>query len=148
MDTAVLTALSALLGSVVGGSATIATAWLTQRTQGRREHIEAEIRKRESLYVEFISEGSKLIIQALDHKLETPEPLHPLYAVLNRIRLRSSDEVVTAADSTSTRILERYFRPNPSAEELRETLLARTDDPLKQFSEACRRELLMLYRQA
>ena len=52
MEPAVLSALSAILGSAVGGSATIATAWLTQRTQGRRESIDAENRKRERLFVE------------------------------------------------------------------------------------------------
>jgi hypothetical protein len=71
VDTAVLTALSAILGSLVGGSATIATAWLTQRTQGRREHVEAEIRKREGLYVEFITEGSKLLIEGFTQQLES-----------------------------------------------------------------------------
>jgi hypothetical protein len=90
LDPAALTALSAILGSAVGGSATMATAWLTQRTQGRREHIEAEIRKRETLYVEFITEGAKLVIEALDHEFSTHQQLHPFYAVLNRIRLRSS----------------------------------------------------------
>ncbi|HVP28921.1 MAG TPA: hypothetical protein VMW35_07140 [Myxococcota bacterium] len=146
MEPAVLSALSAILGSAVGGSATIATAWLTQRTQGRREHIEAEIRKREQLYVEFIAEGSKLIIESLDHPLKNAERLSSLYAVLNRIRLRCSEEVLSAADSTATRIVEQYFRPNLSPEELRETVLARADDPLKDFSEACRRELGMLQR--
>ena len=146
MDPAALTALSAILGSAVGGSATMATAWLTQRTQGRREHVEAEIRKREQLYVEFITEGAKLTIEALDHELKSSERLSLLYSILNRIRLRCSEEVLTAADRTVTRILERYFSPNLSQEELRQTVLARSEDPLKDFSEACRRELRMLER--
>jgi hypothetical protein len=69
MDRALLSALSAILGSLVGGSATIATAWLTQRTQGRRESVMAEIRKREALYVEFITECSKLLIEGLGHQV-------------------------------------------------------------------------------
>ena len=148
MEPAVLTALSAILGSAVGGSATIATAWLTQRTQGRRERIEAEIRKREQLYVEFIAEGSKLIIEAFDHQLQSPERLTPLYSIVNRIRLRCSDDVLAAADRTSTRIIERYLEPNLSPEEMRQTVLTRTDDPLKDFSEACRHELRMLEHRA
>jgi hypothetical protein len=144
LEPAVLTALSAILGSAVGGSATIATAWLTQRTQGRRERIEAEIRKREGLYVEFIAEGSKLIVEALSHELKTTERLFPLYSLLNRIRLRCSEEVLSAADGSANRIIEQFFRPNLSPEELRHTMLTRPDDPLKEFSEACRRELRML----
>ena len=144
MEPAVLTALSAILGSAVGGSATLATAWLTQRTQGRRERIEAEIQKREQLYVEFIAEGSKLIIEAFDHQLQSPERLTMLYSVVNRIRLRCSEEVLAAPERTATRIIERYLGPNLSPEEMRQILLARSDDPLKDFSEACRHEHRML----
>ena len=148
LDPAALTALSAILGSAVGGSATMATAWFTQRTQGQREHVEAEIRKREQLYVEFITEGAKLTVAALDHEFKSSEQLSLLYSILNRIRLRCSEEVLTAADSAVTQILERYFRPNLSPDELRKTVLDRRDDPLKSFSEACRRELRMLERRA
>lgn len=146
MEPAVLSALSAILGSAVGGSATIMTAWLTQRTQGRRERTMTEVRKRERLYVEFIAEASKLIIEALDHELQSPERLTVLYSVLNRIRLRCSDDVLLAAETTATRIVERYFGPNLSPAEVRKTVLDRTDDPLKDFSEACRRELRTLER--
>lgn len=144
MEPAVLSALSAILGSAVGGSATIMTAWLTQRTQGRRERTMTEVRKRERLYVEFIAEASKLIIEALDHQLQSPERLTVLYSVLNRIRLRCSDDVLVAAETTATRIVERFFGPNLSPAEVQKTVLDRTDDPLKDFSEACRRELRML----
>ena len=147
MDTAVLSAVSALLGSAVGGSATIATAWLTQRTQGRREQVQAEISKRERLYVEFITEGSKRMVEALDHQLASPEQLFKLYAILNRIRLRCSEEVLTAAETSVNQILEQLFRPNLSPEELREFVLTRPSDPLKRFSEACRHELRLLERQ-
>ena len=146
MDRAVLSALAALLGSLVGASATIATAWLTQRTQGRRASVETEIRKREVLYGEFIAEGSKLLIESIDHKLDDPERLYSLYAVLNRIRLVASDEVLAAADRTSTQIIERFFRPNLSSEEMRQLVLTRPNDPLKEFSEVCRLELRTLQR--
>jgi hypothetical protein len=148
MDPAVLSALSAILGSTVGASATIATAWLTQRTQGRRASIEAEVRKREALYGEFISEGSKLLIDSLDHQLDHPDRLYALYAVLNRIRLVSSDEVLAVADLTATRIIERYYRPNLSAEEMRQLVLSRADDPLKEFGDVCRVELQRFQRGA
>jgi len=146
MDRAVLSALAAILGSLVGASATIATAWLTQRTQGRRASVETEIRKREALYGEFIAEGSKLLIESIDHKLDDPERLYSLYAVLNRIRLVAADDVLAAADRTTTQIVERFFRPNLSSEEMRQLVLTRPDDPLKEFSEVCRLELRALQR--
>lgn len=146
MDRAVLSALAALLGSLVGASATIATAWLTQRTQGRRASVETEIRKREALYGEFIAESSKLVIESIDHKLDDPERLYSLYAVLNRIRLVASDDVLAAADRTATQIIEQFFRPNLSSEEMRQLVLTRPDDPLKEFSEVCRLDLRTLQR--
>jgi hypothetical protein len=146
MDRALLSALAAIFGSLVGASATIATAWLTQRTQARRASLEAEIRKREALYGEFIAEGSKLLIESMDHKLDDPERLYSLYAVLNRIRLVASDEVLAAADRTATQIIERFFRPNVSFEEMQQLVLTRPNDPLKEFSEVCRVELCALQR--
>jgi hypothetical protein len=148
LEPAILTALSAIGGSAVGGSATLLTAWLNQRTQGRREHTEAEIRKREQLYLEFIAEASKLIIEGFDHQLQTPERLTGLYSILSRIRLRCSEEVLAATERAATRIVEAYLGPNLSPEEMRQAMLARTDDPLKEFSEACRHELRMLERRA
>jgi hypothetical protein len=146
LEPAVIGALSAILGSAVGGSATLATAWLTQRTEGRRASIESEIRKREALYVKFIAEGSKLAMEALDHQVESPQRLYPLYDILNRVRLRCSAEVLAAADEAIDRILESCFSPNLSSEEIRKLLLSRPSDPLKGFSEACRSELERLER--
>jgi tetrahydromethanopterin S-methyltransferase subunit D len=36
MDTPTISVLSGLVGSLIGGSATVATAWVTQRTVNRR----------------------------------------------------------------------------------------------------------------
>ena len=146
MNTAIISALAAILGSVVGGTATILTAWMTQRFQSRREYARAEAQKKEALYTEFIAECSKLLIDSLDHNLDKPELLVQVYALINRIRLNSSDAVVTAAESAVSRIVRRYTLPNLSAEEI--ASLAKTpqtrDDPLKPFSEACRAELRRL----
>ena len=151
MDPAILSALAAVLGSAVGGSATLGTAWITQKTQSRRELVGAEIRKRETLYGEFIAECSKLSIDALDHKLDNPDKLFQIYALQNRIRLTSSDAVVAAADQTLRRILKQYFAENITHDALRDLTLGFTDfdrleglDSLKPFSEACRKELRAL----
>jgi hypothetical protein len=146
MDQSVVSALSAILGSLVGGSATIATAWITQKTQSRRELVGAEIRKRELLYTEFIDECSKLAIDALDHTLDDTTKVFRVYALSSRIRLTSSDMVVAAADQTVKHILTSYFRPNMTREEIRDLALSGTaeKDPLTQFSEACRNELKAL----
>src|ERR1700720_964654 len=132
MDPAILSALAAVLGSAVGGSATLGTAWITQKTLSRRELVGAEIRKRETLYGEFIAECSKLLIDALDHTLDSPDRLFQIYALQNRIRLTSSDAVVADADQALRRIVKQYFAENIMQQQLREELsLSLTDDQLK-----------------
>ena len=146
MDPSIVSALAAILGSLVGGSATIATAWITHRFQARRELISAAVRRKEDLYAEFISETSKLIIDALDHSFNQPTKLFQVYALLNRIRLNSSEAVVAAAQRSIQLIIEQYSSPNISEDELRTLVLSRAEDVdlLKEFSEACRVELKAL----
>jgi hypothetical protein len=147
LDSAIVSGLSAVFGSLVGGGASIVTAWFTQRAQSRREAIQAEIRRRELVYTEFISEGSKLLIDALDHSLDSPSVLVQIYGLLNRIRLTSSDSVVDAADKSIEAIIERYFRPNLSVADMR-TRTRQEADPLQGFSDACRHEIRGLLRKA
>jgi hypothetical protein len=133
--------MSGVLGSLVGGSATVATAWVTQKTVNRRELIQTEIRKRETLYGEFIGDCAKLLVDAFTHTLEQPEKLLPIYAQINRIRLCASQPVLIEAEHVLRRITEQYFLRNLTIEEL--TRLARSEDadPLKEFGEACRAEI-------
>ena len=141
MNTAILSVVAGVLGALVGAAATIATAWITQKTLNKREMIRAEMDKREMLYGEFIGECSKLIIDAYGHTLERPETLLPAYALLNRIRLSASDAVLTEAEHIVRWITEQYFSPNLSPEDMRALVRSAETDPLKPFGEACRAEL-------
>jgi hypothetical protein len=141
MDSTALTAMAGVLGSLVGGSATVATAWLTQSTQSRRELTQGEMRKREMLYGEFIAECAKLVMDSFTHTLDAPEKLLPLYALVNRIRLCASQPVLAQAEHLLTRITEQYFSRNLTLEEIRELARSEDADPLKSFGEACRAEL-------
>ena len=120
MDMPLVTGMAAVLGSLVGGSATMAAAWITQRTSSRRELVRMELQKRGTLYGEFINECSRLAIDALAHGLEKPETMLSAYALLNRIRLSSSDAVLAQAENVVRRIAEQYFSPNISLEEIRD----------------------------
>ena len=42
MDTAIVTGLTGIFGSLLGGSASVATAWVTQRTSNKRKEFHAE----------------------------------------------------------------------------------------------------------
>ena len=140
MDTAIVSAMAAVLGSLVGGSATVATAWLTQKTASKREMLGAEIHHREALYGDFIRECSKQVIASLERTLDDPATLSPAYELINRIRLSASDAVLTEAENVLQQIMKQYFAPNLTVEEVRALWSARAD-PLKGFGEACRTEL-------
>jgi hypothetical protein len=141
MDTAIVTAMAGVLGSLVGGSATVAATWVTQRTLSKRELIRTEIRRREALYGEFISECSARVLESFESTLDKPVALLHVYELLNRIRLCASDAVLAQAEATLRFIAGQYFSPNLSVEELRKLVRTGTSDPLKPFGEACRVEL-------
>jgi hypothetical protein len=142
MDTAAVAATAAALGSLAGASASIVTTWITQRMQITRTNLEWKLRERESLYSEFLLEASRLAVDATLHSLDHPDQLVRIYGLLSRIRLISSGEVLNEAEACVHRIVELYRRPNMTANQFHEALEANELDPLKEFSAACRKELL------
>jgi hypothetical protein len=141
MDGNVISAMSGVLGSLVGGSATVATAWITQKTLTRRELNTRDMRQREKLYGEFISECAKLLIDAFTHTLDEPGKLLALYALTNRVRLTASQPVLAEAEQLLSRIADQYFSRNLTVDEMRQLAHSANGDPLKAFGEACRKEL-------
>ena len=146
MDTTILSGMAGVLGSLVGGSATVATAWITQRTLNRRELLAGETSKRESLYGEFINECSARALHSFENTLDKSETLLSIYALLNRIRICASNAVLHEAEQALASITEQYFAPNLSLEQMRALVRdgAQTD-PLRGFAEACRAELRSLH---
>ena len=144
MDTALVGAMSAVVGSLVGGSASVATTWMAQKTLNRREVLREELRKREALYGEFIGECAKLFMDAFTHNLEKLESLLPVFALVNRIRLCSSRKVLAEAERLLGRITDQYFAKNMTVQDLRKLAHTEQADPLSAFGEACRAELKAL----
>ena len=144
MEQSIITALSAVMGSLVGGASSIGTAWFTHRAQSKRELLNSELRRREQMYTEFIVECSRLSVDALDHSLDNPATLMQVYALQNRIKLSSSREVVLAAETAIKNIIALYFKPKITIEQLRREFEVEQIDPLREFSETCRKELRSL----
>ena len=94
-----------------GASAAIGTTWISQKSQTVRERAKSETRKRETLYGDFITEASQQLANAFDHSLDSPETLVKFGAILGRIRLVSSDAVLTAAEECFNRIVDLYANP-------------------------------------
>jgi hypothetical protein len=124
MDTAIVTALTGIFGSLMGGSASVATAWVTQRTSNKRKEFHAELTRRETLYGQFINECSARALDSFENTLDKSERLLSIYSLLNRIRLCASDAVLAAAEGALAAIAEQYFRPNLTLEQLRALIRA------------------------
>jgi hypothetical protein len=136
--------MAAAVGSLAGGVASLAATWIQQRTETVRVHSEWKLREREALYKEFITEASRLTIDALAHSLGQPDQLVALYGVLSCIRLMSGEEVVRQGEACCRRIVGLYGQPNMTAEQFRAAFEDHDlddVDPLKEFSTACRNEL-------
>ena len=144
MDSTIITAVAAACGSLLGAAATSVTTWITQRSQ--RDHAEREekLRNREALYGEFIAEASRLTMEALCHSLERPDTFVKLYGITGRIRLVATNPVLAAAEACSRQIIDLYAKPNMTVEQIRRAFECDGLDPIKDFSIACRMELLQI----
>ena len=147
MDTAILSATSALIGSLIGGMSTLAASWLTLRGRMRAQALVQEAAKREALYAEFIIEASRRLSEAWSHQAESPEVLAGLYSAHQRIRLTSSDDVIRVADHVIRHVIQAYAAPDKTFDELRHHIAANDEqwDPLRRFAEVCRSELRALH---
>jgi hypothetical protein len=142
MNPTIITAIAAACGSLMGAAATVVATWITQRTQMVRAEREAKLRERQMLYSEFITEASRLTIEAFSHSLEKPDTFVTLYGTLSRIRLIAGDPVLTAAEACCRQLVDLYARPNMTVEQVRVAFERDRLDPIRDFSVACRKELL------
>ena len=147
MDPAILSAASALAGSLIGGASTLAASGFTQRGQLRAQVLVQEAVKREALYAEFIIEASKRFVEAWSHQAEGPEVVAGLYSAVERMRLTSSGEVIRVAEQVVRLVIQDYAAPEKTFDEFRHRVGSEDwGDPLREFSEACRVELRALRR--
>jgi hypothetical protein len=146
MDNAYVSALAALAGSVIGGLTSLTTTWLSQRTQLTAQRHEHDLDRREQLYKDFIEEASRLYADAYEHDRADVANLVKLYALVSRMRVRSSKGVIESADKVVRLIIETFLGPNRTLRDIEEMLVHEEMDPLRQFSNACRDELHRLGR--
>jgi hypothetical protein len=133
-------AIAALFGSLVGALGSSASTWITQRHADRRDLLARKIFYRVQLYSDFITESERILVDALENNFKDPNQLIPAFALLGRIRLTSSNEVLASAERLVRGIVKSYSDPNLTPEQIRSRAL-NGNDPLKQFSETCRTEL-------
>jgi len=130
MDTAYISAIAALSGSIIGGATSLAASWVTQNTQARTAQIAHDKNRRQELYKAFTEEASQPRGEALmTDKAEITNVVN-LYAMVSRMRVLSTPSVVKVADAVVRRIIETYFEPNKTLRELREILRSEQIDPI------------------
>jgi cell division septum initiation protein DivIVA len=143
---ATISALAAIFGSLTGALASSVSTWITQRHQDQRDLLAKRIFHREQLYSDFISETARALADAMQHNFQDLNKLVPTYAVLSRIRVSSSTDVLASAERVVDQILSTYSEPNLTSEEIQSRAAAKGDDPLRDFSTICRGELESLWK--
>jgi hypothetical protein len=139
MDLMYFPAIAALGGSASGSMATVVTSWVTQRRKDRLRRAAQTISQRQKLYKEFIEEASRLYGDALVNDRSEIPKLVDMYALIGRMKVLSSNQVIEAAEKAGRLIVDTYLSPNRTLVDL--PGLIDEMDPLRDFSEACRREL-------
>jgi hypothetical protein len=142
MDSSVVTALAALLGSLIGGFTSFATTWLSQRQSAKALWLRDEVSKREALYQDFIDESAQRLADAIENSLTDKSQVVRFYALFHRIRLVSTPEVAQSAERVMEVAIKLYNSPNVT---LRSIFSPDAEpgegDPLIDFGTACRGEL-------
>jgi len=139
MNTMYIPALAGFVGSAFGALSTIITNWAAQRRKDRVRHHSRSVSKREELYKSFIEEASRLYADALISDKSEVSKLVDMYALIGRMKILSNDEVVDAAEKAAVLIINTYVAPNRTFVDI--PAFINEMDPLRDFSEACRREL-------
>lgn len=134
MSPGTITALAAIFGSLVGALGSSLSTWIIQRHQDQRELLAKKVFHREQLYSDFISESARLLVDALEHNVGDPKNLIPVYALMSRIRLSSSPDMLATAEELVKEIIGTYSEPNLTPEQI-QYRATNGDDPLRRFSD-------------
>ena len=94
MDSAYLSALSALAGTMIGGVTTFLTSWTTQMAQARSARLSEERARRDQLYSKFLDETARLYSYAMSEDKINHENLVNIFALRGRILLQSSSSII------------------------------------------------------
>ena len=149
IDPALLSPVSALLGAVVGGGASLLGAVYTQRSRDRVQRVASEIAKRETVYADFVMSASNLLLNAYTHdEISMGGDEQRLVGLINRMRLFAPTGVVDGAEAVLRAIVEILLKPSIELRQLAKEALSKSldPDPLLTFSSICRADLDNVHR--
>jgi hypothetical protein len=78
-------------------------------------------------------------------ELQGIDEIVSMYALVNRIRLFASEDVLKAAEAFVKKLLKTYDENNMSIDEITTAALEQHVDPLNEFALKCRAELHKVY---
>jgi hypothetical protein len=147
IDPALLSALSALVGALIGGTASLVAAIYTQRYQDRLQRVAREATKREQVYADFIMSASKLLLNAYVHDgITLSGDEQHLVGLLNRMRLFAPPNVINEAEAVIRGLIEISLKPSVDFRKVAMAELKNHQpDLLLPFSLACRADLDNVY---
>jgi len=141
MEPVYFSAFAALAGSLIGGLTSLTASWLTQHVQFQAQQRASDLSRRQELYKAFIEEAARWHADAFAHDTADVANLVNLYALVSRMRVLSSPQIVASADHVIRVIIETYLAPNKTFHDVRDILDNEAMNPLRDFSNACREEL-------
>lgn len=141
---AILSAASALLGTIIGGIISYFTTRYTVTNQHRHDQRTREIEKRESLYSDFLAEVTRLGLLAIEKKPNEASDFSRLAALQARIKLLASSEVASAAGTMTAFTVKKFSNPKEIIGDAQSKKEAE-ESPLK-FIELAKKELEGLKR--
>ena len=144
IDPSLLSSVSALLGALVGGGASLLGVIYTQRSQDRVQRVASEIAKRETVYADFVMSASNLLLNAYTHdEIALSGDEQRMIGLINRMRLFASTDVVDGAEAVLRAIVEISLKPSIELRQLAKEALSKSldPDPLLAFSSICRADL-------
>jgi hypothetical protein len=107
IDPTLISPVSALLGALVGGVASLLGAVHTQRSHDRVERVASEISKREAVYADFVMSASNLLLNAYTRdELGLGGDEQHMVGLINRMRLFAPTEVIEGAEAVFRAIVE------------------------------------------
>jgi len=147
IDAHIIGPLSAMLGALAGGFASLLAAIYKQRRAERLDRIASEIEKREKVYADFVMEASNLLLRAYttDELVLTGDEQH-LIGLIHRMRIFACAEVIAAAEAVLRAIVAISLEPSVQLRQLAQGALSKSPepDPLLSFSLVCRADLDMV----
>lgn len=118
-----------------------ASSWINQRVNLRVQLLATARKQRETLYVDFVKEASRLYADALTHERDEINEVVNLYAIVAHLRMVSSPRIIGCAEDIIGTVVAAYGGPTRALSDLRSIAASGGFDTFQEFGRACRAEL-------